>query len=833
MGVADQQGEWWSPQQGGVIRGSDGRSWILNEFFHLGGQSEIWKVSDQRGGDSHLAKVYNSGLHPAHAHERCEILAGIAALECDHLLRSQDVFVHGNRLVEIMPHYGTTLNSFWDRHDLGVDCTDSKDIILKIIVQIGAALERLHESNLVHCDVSADNILVGGDNQGLRAVLADFGTTVHIDNRTEEEPWDGKTHLELGGPRTKKRLAPAFYWLSNKQPLAPDDFYQIGLTILELYEVSDGKTLSDSARAGYLHREIAKLPDWIQGVALGLLNGNPAERLQYADLLQDGEIPRYHPRMYRSILQPSRHTQVDESRPFSIAEKLAAEPTLWFEHRGAFVQSVRDWLWSWSAALKGVSPPKSIPSIDRDLPKLLGQLQGSDLKTAWKAIWLLDCSIPFELAGTEFYTFEELASFIGRNTSAEDLADLELERAISFSLDHGILQAWIERMLQDPGTDRPAWCSSPHLQPEDFAFALDRCVTAIQADRRPAEDRVKLYWLALRYCLNPEAPPPAFSRYHAETGAVFASYLLQHAVEEDAIRRSGRISVWQDAISWRKEGKESPCGLGSIYATGNVNPALTSSLAVLLGAREGPEREILIEGQADSGPDRVGHGATVIREIHIFNQRAGYLAGVIELKDQKGPAKFELIHSDEKAYAALMSQWEEVESAAGGVRTYPPPEKHLIVPFSGNKSVVQIRIEQGPKTTVPESSVQLQIRSNGEQGIHSKNIHTLRIGTTINFRQILMLGMVGAAAGFTFFAAFAAILVKQQGISAATNASAKRWAEGNGLKADFSPLGPFAEGGETEATFQPMVLTAMLVILLLAFFVWYCCFRGKDSGDDL
>lgn len=82
-----------------------------------------------------------------------------------------------------------------------------EDLVLDVGLQISTALECIHASGYIHCDIKTDNILIEVDNVtgALRYHLADFGSTIPVNYKYDEEVRGAPAYVQPEIKNTTKK----------------------------------------------------------------------------------------------------------------------------------------------------------------------------------------------------------------------------------------------------------------------------------------------------------------------------------------------------------------------------------------------------------------------------------------------------------------------------------------------------------------------------------------------------------------------------------------------------------------------------------------------------
>ncbi|MEW9899935.1 diguanylate cyclase [Chitinivorax sp. PXF-14] len=120
---------------------------------------------------------------------------------------------------------------------------------IRIAIQLACALSDVHRHGLIHCDISAKNVLV--DTATLRVKLCDFGMSTRLDREPRQAP--------DSYPRgTLEYISPEQTGRTNLEVDYRSDFYSMGVTLYELF-LGTRPFVSDDT-AALLHAHLALLP---------------------------------------------------------------------------------------------------------------------------------------------------------------------------------------------------------------------------------------------------------------------------------------------------------------------------------------------------------------------------------------------------------------------------------------------------------------------------------------------------------------------------------------------------------------------------------------------
>ncbi|MGH9283541.1 MAG: protein kinase domain-containing protein, partial [Acidimicrobiales bacterium] len=197
----------------------------------------------------------------------------------------------GDHLYLVQPHLpGQTLAERLATGPLSVAST------LAVATDVLAALQRVHEHDVLHRDLKPGNILVQGDEPLERAVLIDFGLarSASLDDDLKDEA--------VG---TARYLAPEQAGLTDEAVDERSDLYSLGAVLYECLAGRppfDGPTVGEVLRQ-HLGQQPAGLraagvgvPRALEAVVLRLLAKDPGQRYQsagaaLADVEEGGRLP--------------------------------------------------------------------------------------------------------------------------------------------------------------------------------------------------------------------------------------------------------------------------------------------------------------------------------------------------------------------------------------------------------------------------------------------------------------------------------------------------------------------------------------------------------------
>lgn len=152
---------------------------------------------------------------------------------------------------------------------------------LEIALLISEALESLHTTGIIHCDLNPSNILLNENTRQLK--LTDFGSAIILENASEPSTIDGQlsgTPLYMSPEQTGRLNRPVDY---------RSDLYSLGVTLYELLTGQPPFTKSDLSTLTYNHlarRPISPhqlkncIPRAVSDIVMKLMAKNPNDRYQ-------------------------------------------------------------------------------------------------------------------------------------------------------------------------------------------------------------------------------------------------------------------------------------------------------------------------------------------------------------------------------------------------------------------------------------------------------------------------------------------------------------------------------------------------------------------------
>lgn len=865
----------WNAKQGKVIegtsiatRGPSGRWEVSNRnaITKIGGQSKLYNVrsldNPGRSGERWVVKIYNHDLsNDTKAFRKLvEISCKIIQHPHAHIypIREGIEFRGDDRLyfAEVMPLCtGGNLHEHY--RQLRSDELYLPEVIAQTecaIRQVGEALDHSHsELQWAHCDVRAVNILIR-DKENFDCALADFGIAKEGEQRPIQFLKSGRQVTQVRDGYGSPELLLSTAWRVRK----PGDFFLLGLTLLDLYNLLPGPDdpvdLGIKVLSGSFLDEINLLPGRLRTLALSLLNGCELGRASWVQIQAFAKHHVSRSAALSHLLQPSLFEEDPSTvRPYAIALHIARNPQSWFDRRTEFISAIRRWLRN---AEGRVADTNAIWQAYEEISEK-GYADSGDVATIpFRVALLLDNTIPLRVGEVEIYSLLELCELLDGH-----LADAAV-RPVDFSvvaalLEAGILQEWIARVRPLPSPEDDHLTSDDERA--DCLHNLKTCLAAIRAWENEQGTTVAtdnpqngdvLRWLALRHCVMagepfrpPEIlPPEVLRRFTEEDGgeAIFTWLLAEQLDSLDRWRRFGWLSIWHDAKSLSETGTSSPYGLASLHAGAASDLAATTLLAIYLGAQGGPKmrvRDLSVPALQDTFWGIVRHGESARREIRLFNEGIGVLAGSVQIREEFGNPKFSVaeIRSNDR---------EKVE--AGRFASPLPPSSELAVlhpfnvshcrPFVGNDLIVVIALDPGVCAIRDAFSADIEIRWN-QGGIapalsDPPNYPVLSryYSAGINMKRIAWHAGVKflVGGGLMLVIGLLTLLVMQ------TSDELSAWSRPRTAEdafwvswGDWHPLGPFVSGGDMSKGFYGLCLTGSLAMLLLGFAIYKAVFAHR------
>lgn len=254
--------------------------WTLHERLGRGGMGEVWRASNEVGGEVALKLIRDDLLDQPEVRRRFTREARAAArLEHPHITRLLDFGTADQRTYMAMELVRGGSLADWRHHP------PDGDTVMKVIDEVLDALGYAHARGVVHRDLKPDNILLSVDDTGQpSARVLDFGVAWFRDQQVFSEA----DHALVGTPA----------YMSPEQALKASDvspaadLYAVGVILFEL--LTGTLPFEGRSPAGTLYAHIRnaippvvprpgyKLIGPVQDVIHKLLAKNPADRYLFA-----------------------------------------------------------------------------------------------------------------------------------------------------------------------------------------------------------------------------------------------------------------------------------------------------------------------------------------------------------------------------------------------------------------------------------------------------------------------------------------------------------------------------------------------------------------------
>jgi hypothetical protein len=239
--------------------------YVVEELLGFGASGEVWRARGSVTGEVVALKRLRGGRAPAER-ERLRREAGfLAAFEHPHVVRLHGVLDTAGGPVLVLDHAdGGSLGGLVARRG---PCSPGE--LIGLLAPVADALAAAHGIGLVHGDVSAGNILLGGDG---RALLADLGTARLVTD-------DGGTPYGTAG-----FIDPAVR--AGRSPGPASDVYALGAVAVYALTgaaLTGAAGLADPAAA----LPASNVPESLRRVLRRALAADPAARPSAATLARD------------------------------------------------------------------------------------------------------------------------------------------------------------------------------------------------------------------------------------------------------------------------------------------------------------------------------------------------------------------------------------------------------------------------------------------------------------------------------------------------------------------------------------------------------------------
>ncbi|XP_072022828.1 uncharacterized protein [Amphiura filiformis] len=197
------------------------------QFLGRGAFGEVYKVTDKSGKSYAIKMLKELETSDIRALEKFKRETESLSKVCHpNIVKLEEVMREGHRLcIKLEFVDGCDLRHIIEPKD-GQPSPQSKEFVLDAAKQIGAALEYLHQRELIHGDIKADNVMVTRDRKTFK--LADFGLARNAPKDvTQTRTREGSMRYMAPEVATETRSGKARY--SNKA-----DVYSYGLMMIEV-----------------------------------------------------------------------------------------------------------------------------------------------------------------------------------------------------------------------------------------------------------------------------------------------------------------------------------------------------------------------------------------------------------------------------------------------------------------------------------------------------------------------------------------------------------------------------------------------------------------------
>lgn len=248
------------------------------ERIYLSQTSQVWRMIHEPTGEPVIVKSL-AGAHPGirqkeQLRQEYDILCLLEDQQIAHVIRPLDLICEDRIWAIVLQDVGSIALS-----RSGLAGTLDADSFLGIARPLVRALSRLHDTSVIHCDITPANILIHPDTRDIH--LIDFNISIpfsHMDT--------GFTHPNsLAG--TLGYLSPEQTGRVNRSVDFRSDFYGLGATLYELAAGRPPFSAEDPQELVYSHiaqiparPENSRLPGMIWEIIFKLMAKDPADRYQ-------------------------------------------------------------------------------------------------------------------------------------------------------------------------------------------------------------------------------------------------------------------------------------------------------------------------------------------------------------------------------------------------------------------------------------------------------------------------------------------------------------------------------------------------------------------------
>ena len=269
----------------------------LQRLLGRGGFAEVWLVYDTLSGLEEALKIYapGSGMDEDGLKLFVKELSVVHDLRHSNLLTPKMLGQCDNQPYLIMPFCPNgSLNK-----KVG-QCSENE--AWKILGQVAAGLDYLHQRNIVHQDIKPDNILIDANND---YVITDFGISLKAQSTLR------KSVLLQANSGTMAYMAPERF-SKEPHPIPANDVWSLGAMMFELIE---GNVPFMAALGGLAQQNGAQIPtmhsgvsDQLKQIIISMLDGNSVTRpnaTQIVEIVKENSAQQ--PNMYAQ--QPTEGIQ--------------------------------------------------------------------------------------------------------------------------------------------------------------------------------------------------------------------------------------------------------------------------------------------------------------------------------------------------------------------------------------------------------------------------------------------------------------------------------------------------------------------------------------------
>ena len=248
--------------------------YLLLEPIGYGASAEVWKAQDTRADGLIVAlKVYaeQAGMDTYGMQNFRHVFASFFNLNHSNLLPPTNYDICEGRPYQVMQYCENgSCSSMAGR-------MDEKDVI-KLLHDVAAGLEYLHDRNIIHQDIKPDNILL---DDNCNYMVTDFGISVRLDGR-------GNSADEQSGG-TRAYMGPERFSGTN---VCASDVWSLGATAVEMLTGNPpyGEHGGILQTQGEPLPQLPKLQPEVRDIILDCLNPDPRKRILPTTIRQKIEL---------------------------------------------------------------------------------------------------------------------------------------------------------------------------------------------------------------------------------------------------------------------------------------------------------------------------------------------------------------------------------------------------------------------------------------------------------------------------------------------------------------------------------------------------------------